>query len=57
MILDREALGAMLLQAAMLLEENTQYLSDIDSRFGDGDHGDHHGKDRQAHPGAGPPVG
>ena len=29
----------MLLQAAMLLEENTQYLSDIDSRFGDGDHG------------------
>lgn len=39
MILDREALGAMLLQAAMLLEENTQYLSDIDSRFGDGDHG------------------
>lgn len=39
MILDREALGAMLLQAAKLLEENTQYLSDIDSRFGDGDHG------------------
>ena len=39
MILDREALGAMLLQAAMLLEENTQYLSDIDSRFGAGDHG------------------
>ena len=29
----------MLLQAAKLLEENTQYLSDIDSRFGDGDHG------------------
>lgn len=39
MILDREALGAMLLQATKLLEENTQYLSDIDSRFGDGDHG------------------
>ena len=39
MILDRDALGAMLLQAAKLLEENTQYLSDIDSRFGDGDHG------------------
>lgn len=39
MILDREALGAMLLQAAKLLEENAQYLSDIDSRFGDGDHG------------------
>ena len=39
MILDREALGAMLLQAAKLLEENTQYLSDIDSHFGDGDHG------------------
>ena len=39
MILDREALSAMLLQAAKLLEENTQYLSDIDSRFGDGDHG------------------
>ena len=39
MILDREALGAMLLQAAKLLEENTQHLSDIDSRFGDGDHG------------------
>ncbi len=39
MILDREALGAMLLQAAKLLDENTQYLSDIDSRFGDGDHG------------------
>lgn len=39
MILDRGTLAAMLDSAARLLEENSDLLSEIDSRFGDGDHG------------------
>lgn len=39
MMLDRRAAAAMLLEAARLLEENADRLSEIDSRFGDGDHG------------------
>ena len=39
MTLDRDALAAMLLSAARLLRQHTGQLSEIDSRFGDGDHG------------------
>lgn len=39
MTLDRAAVAAMLNSAAGLLAENAGYLSQIDSRFGDGDHG------------------
>jgi len=39
MILDREAVAAMLLGAARLLSEHSDRLCEIDSRFGDGDHG------------------
>lgn len=39
MSLDRTAVGSMLTSAARLLEKNADYLSQIDSRFGDGDHG------------------
>ncbi|MEA4934670.1 MAG: DAK2 domain-containing protein [Lawsonibacter sp.] len=39
MTLDRTAVGAMLTSAAQILAENGDYLSQIDSRFGDGDHG------------------
>ena len=39
MMIDRAALSAMLLSAAELMEENADRLSEIDSRFGDGDHG------------------
>ena len=39
MILDCRAVGTMLLGAARLLAENADRLSEIDSRFGDGDHG------------------
>lgn len=39
MRLDRNGLGQMLLCAARRLSENADRLSEIDSRFGDGDHG------------------
>ncbi len=39
MTLDRKAVAGMLVEAARLLEENADRLSEIDSRFGDGDHG------------------
>ena len=39
MTLDQNAISAMLLSAAKLLCEHTDRLSEIDSRFGDGDHG------------------
>lgn len=39
MIIDKVGVGAMLLSAGQLLGEHTDRLSDIDSRFGDGDHG------------------
>lgn len=39
MVLDSKAVAAMLLGAAERLEENADRLSEIDSRFGDGDHG------------------
>ena len=39
MILTREAVAAMLLGAARLLSEHSDRLCEIDSRFGDGDHG------------------
>ena len=39
MTLDRSSVGAMLTSAAKLLAEHADYLSEIDSRFGDGDHG------------------
>lgn len=39
MILDRKAVADMLLGAAQQLEEHADRLSEIDSRFGDGDHG------------------
>ncbi len=39
MILNREAVAAMLLGAARLLSEHSDRLCEIDSRFGDGDHG------------------
>ena len=39
MVLDCRAVAAMLTGAAELLAENADRLSEIDSRFGDGDHG------------------
>lgn len=39
MCIDRDVLKQMLLRAAALLEEQADRLSEIDSRFGDGDHG------------------
>ncbi len=39
MVLDCRAVAAMLTGAAERLEENADRLSEIDSRFGDGDHG------------------
>ena len=39
MTMDRELLGRCLLSAAQLLQENSGTLSEIDSKFGDGDHG------------------
>lgn len=39
MLLDKQRLSAMFLRAAAVWQENTALLSDIDSRFGDGDHG------------------
>ena len=39
MTLDRAAVAAMLTSAAKLLADNADRLSEIDSRFGDGDHG------------------
>ena len=39
MTIARAEIAAMLLSAAKLLTENTQQLSEIDSKFGDGDHG------------------
>lgn len=39
MVLDRKAVAGMLLCSARLLKENADRLSEIDSRFGDGDHG------------------
>lgn len=39
MTLDRSAVAAMFRSAAALLLENEDHLSEIDSRFGDGDHG------------------
>ena len=39
MALDKAAVGAMLLGAAKRMEEQADALSEIDSRFGDGDHG------------------
>ncbi|MEG1825893.1 MAG: DAK2 domain-containing protein [Gordonibacter sp.] len=38
-MIDRETLGRMLETSARLLRENADVLSDIDARFGDGDHG------------------
>ncbi|MGI6031557.1 MAG: DAK2 domain-containing protein [Eubacteriales bacterium] len=39
MNLDRQAFAGMLCSAADLMEEQSDRLSEIDSRFGDGDHG------------------
>ena len=39
MTLDRAAVASMLTSAAKLLADNADRLSEIDSRFGDGDHG------------------
>ena len=39
MTLDRAAVAALLTSAATLLADNADRLSEIDSRFGDGDHG------------------
>ena len=39
MVLDRKAVSGMLLNSARLLKEYSDRLSEIDSRFGDGDHG------------------
>jgi len=39
MVLDRKAVGDMLLGGARLWREHADRLSEIDSRFGDGDHG------------------
>ncbi len=38
-MIDRDAFGRMLDESARLLLENAEVLSDIDSKFGDGDHG------------------
>ena len=39
MVLDQKAIGAMLMHAAEYLSAHTDELSEIDSKFGDGDHG------------------
>lgn len=39
MIIDKQGWSKLLLSAAELLSQNTTHLSEIDSRFGDGDHG------------------
>lgn len=39
MTLNRESVAAMLLSAARMMADNADHLSEIDSRFGDGDHG------------------
>lgn len=39
MLLSRQQIATMFLSAAALWKENTSRLGDIDSRFGDGDHG------------------
>ena len=39
MMIDKEIFSNMLLNAADLWQKNTSLLSEIDSRFGDGDHG------------------
>lgn len=39
MIIDKAKLKEMLLSSAALLKEQSTYLSEIDSKFGDGDHG------------------
>ncbi len=39
MVLNQKTVGNMLLKAAEYLDEKSDYLSEIDSRFGDGDHG------------------
>ena len=39
MVIDKSVLGAMLLSASALLAKHTDHLNEIDSRFGDGDHG------------------
>ena len=39
MVLDKQSLKAMFLGAARVWQENAAHLSEIDSRFGDGDHG------------------
>ncbi|MCH1981304.1 DAK2 domain-containing protein [Ruminococcus sp. OA3] len=39
MVLDRKIFSDMMLAVARLWKENSDYLSNIDSKFGDGDHG------------------
>lgn len=39
MLIDKAILGSMLTSAANLWKQNTDQLSDIDSKYGDGDHG------------------
>lgn len=39
MSIDKKLLSEMLISAAAALVDNSDYLSEIDSRFGDGDHG------------------
>lgn len=39
MLIDKGCIGKMLLKVAELWKAESAYLSDIDSRFGDGDHG------------------
>lgn len=39
MTIDKNKLKEMLSSAALLLKDNSDYLSEIDSKFGDGDHG------------------
>ena len=39
MVLDKKVFANMLVQAAEYMQAKTEYLSEIDSRFGDGDHG------------------
>lgn len=39
MILDKAAISSMLAASAQLMAEQSDWLSEIDSRFGDGDHG------------------
>lgn len=39
MLINKEVLSAMLEEVSLIWQENTELLGDIDSRFGDGDHG------------------